>query len=284
MARGDIQLSFNFDHGGAGIDPLHTIFQGHGTGALPSPPDTRDYQYAARLLAPDLRSLEVADEIIVPEYRDMRRLFGPVYDQSYLGSCTAQTVAAAYEFLQWRSGRYRRTPSRLALYYYARLLMGPEYVSQDSGAYLRDAIKAAVNFGAPPEALWPYNIPQFRDEPSSEAREAGLLNQGLEYFRLADGSITEMEVCIAAGFPFIFGLSLAENFIPKRGSIPLPSGAWLGGHALTGVGFSRRSRRVLARNSWGRFWGIRGYAWIPYEYMETAWDIWTLRAIENPGE
>jgi C1A family cysteine protease len=276
----DIQLPLP---SGDGIDRLHTLINGKGTGALPSPPDSRDYSYAERLLAGDLASLTTPEaEIIVPEYRDMRRLFGPVYDQLNLGSCTAQAVAGAIEFIQWITARFRLTPSRLALYYFARYLMGPEYINQDSGAYVRTAIKGAVNYGASPENLWPYQIERFRNEPSQEALEAGLLRQALEYFRIQDGSITAMETCIAAGFPFVFGVAVAENFIPKRGVIPMPEGAWLGGHAMLAVGYSRRSRRILARNSWDRDWGIKGYAWIPYEYMEQAWDLWTLRAIENP--
>src|SRR5687768_14194495 len=94
-----------------------------GLGAIPSPPDSRDYQYISRLVSLDSQA---APEVL---YRDLRRLQPPIYDQGSLGSCTANAVAGAIEYLQWVHGRYRETPSRLSLYYDARRLMGAEYIN-----------------------------------------------------------------------------------------------------------------------------------------------------------
>ena len=257
------------------------IINGHGTGLIPDPPDKRDYLYTERLARLDTSIIR--EEGGIPDYRDLRRRFEGVYDQGRLGSCTAQAVAGAIEYLQWL-GNYETiiTPSRLQLYYDARAISNPAWITQDSGAYLRAAAKAAADRGVAPEGLWRYDISRFTSEPPFEVYAAAELRQTLEYFRITDGSIMEMLRCLAAGFPFAFGVSVYENFWPKRGVIPIPAGAELGGHAMLAVGYSRRSRRILARNSWGANWGIKGYAWLPYEYMESAWDLWTLRSMEKP--
>ena len=55
------------------------------------------------------------------------------------------------------------TPSRLFIYYNERALEGPS--PTDSGAMLRDGIKAVAAQGACPETMWPYVEDKFADRP-----------------------------------------------------------------------------------------------------------------------
>ena len=88
----------------------------------------------------------------------------PVYDQGSLGSCTANAIAAALEFLQMAEGLPQVfTPSRLFIYYNERAMEGT--VDSDSGAMIRDGIKSVNAQGAPPESLWPYDIATFSRNP-----------------------------------------------------------------------------------------------------------------------
>lgn len=69
---------------------------------------------------------------------------------------------------------------------------------------------------------------------------------------------------------------------PKRGYLS-PSGILLGGHAYTLVGFSRPRNSFRVFNSWGKFWGSNGRAWINFTDMNgllrdqgeacTAWEV-----------
>lgn len=264
--------------------PGHAVIDGNGTGAIRDTPDPRDYRYAVKLLDRDLNAGADSDGY-TPLYKDFRRRFPPAFDQGRLGSCTANAVGGAIEFLQKLRKQPYEIPSRLSIYYDARKLLNPNYVNEDSGATLRTAIKAVADYGAPPEQHWPYDIRRFTEEPPAELRAEGLLRQAIEYFRIPDGSIAQMEICLTGGFPFVFGIDVSENFDPNSaGVIPMPAGDVLGGHAMLAVGYSRRSRRMLVRNSWGPAFGLHGFIWLPYDYMEQAWDIWTLRAIENPSQ
>src|SRR4051794_10612107 len=110
--------------------------QRHRYGWIPDLPDQRDLIYAAP--APYLRAL--------PPTIDLRGECPPIYDQGDLGSCTANAIAGAMEFLQMKE-RLPEVfiPSRLFIYYNERVLEGT--VNWDSGAMLRDGIKTVAKQG-----------------------------------------------------------------------------------------------------------------------------------------
>ena len=76
-------------------------------GWVPDLPDQRDHLYAAlpRFL------------VALPPSFDLRPQFPPVFDQGQLGSCTANVIAAAFQFDQLKQGIADFTPSRLFIYY-----------------------------------------------------------------------------------------------------------------------------------------------------------------------
>jgi C1A family cysteine protease len=87
------------------------------------------------------------------------------------------------------------------------------------------------------------------------------------------------------------GISVYESFksraVARRGNVPMPRKRekHLGGHALLVVGYDRRQRLFLVRNSWGNRWALRGYCRMPYAYLldpDLAWDFWTARRISIP--
>jgi C1A family cysteine protease len=153
---------------------------------------------------------------------------------------------------------------------------------------LRDGIKSVSRQGAPHEPIWPYVIARFRTRPSPAAYTDGRRHQALIYERLPY-ALEQMQGCLAAGYPFVFGFSVYDSFesrdVSKSGDVPMPIGGetLLGGHAVLAVGYDDATRRFVLRNSWGASWGRHGYGTIPYDYLldpGLSDDFWTIRSVE----
>jgi C1A family cysteine protease len=247
-------------------------------------PDQRDLSYAAPLAR--LKRL--------PRAVDLRRGFPPVYDQGDLGSCTANAIAGAFQFVR-RKERLRPdfVPSRLFVYYNERVLEGT--VNEDAGAMLRDGMKVCAKLGvcpersAPPRAGdWPYEPARFAVKPPAACYRVALGYQVVSYRRVAQ-SLAQMRGCLASGYPFVFGFTVYDGFesdeVARTGEVPLPGPGEraLGGHAVVAVGYDDATQRFLVRNSWGPRWGKKGYCTMPYGYLgepNLAADFWTIRQTE----
>src|SRR5205823_14574815 len=72
-------------------------------------------------------------------------------DLGQLGSCTANALAGAVEFLEKEDGAHFVDLSRLFIYYNERVIEGT--VDQDSGAFIRDGIKSLAKQGVCPEQI-----------------------------------------------------------------------------------------------------------------------------------
>jgi C1A family cysteine protease len=240
-----------------------------GYGWVPDIPDARDYLYAAP--AGTISTL--------PPNVNLQSKCPPVYNQGTLGSCTANAIAGAVEFIQ----SHRFTPSRLFIYYFERVIEGT--IDSDSGAQLRDGIKAVSTVGVCPETIWPYHIADFKEEPSAKAYASAGKTKATVYARVVR-DLTQMKGCLAEGFPFVFGFtayaSFESNAVAKTGIVHLPatSDKTIGGHAVMAVGYDDKSQTFRIRNSWGASWGQRGYFTMPYAYLmslQLASDFWTIR-------
>lgn len=246
-------------------------------GWLPDLPDHRDLRYRAPLamLGP------------LPRAVDLRRRCPPVYNQGSLGSCTANAIAAALEFDQMRQKQADAfVPSRLFIYYNGRVIENS--VAEDSGAMIRDAIKAVARQGAPHERLWPYVIKQFRRKPSAAAYKDARRHSAVLYQRLQK-DLQQLRGCLASGFPFTFGFSVYSSFesdeVARTGRVPMPARKekLLGGHAVVAVGYDHVKKRFIVRNSWGAGWGVKGYCTMPYEYLldeNLSDDFWTIKLVQ----
>ncbi|HET9402687.1 MAG TPA: C1 family peptidase [Candidatus Acidoferrales bacterium] len=239
-------------------------------------PDTRDFLYAAPLIRFPQG---------LPPSVDLRSACPPVYDQGQLGSCTGNGIAAAIEFDQRKQGTKEFMPSRLFIYYNERVMEGT--VTHDSGAQIRDGIKSVATLGAPPETDWPYDIQKFAQQPPSAAYANAKQDLVSSYSRVAQNA-TQMEGCLAEGYPFVFGFSVYESFesdeVANTGMVPMPSSGeqMMGGHCVVAVGYNDAKRLFTIRNSWGTGWGVKGYCFMPYEYLLTphlANDFWTIRSV-----
>jgi C1A family cysteine protease len=248
-------------------------------GWVPDLPDARDYLFSApeHVLA------------ALPSKIDLRPKMPAVYDQGQLGSCTANAIAAAFEFDQLQQNLADFMPSRLFIYYNERAIEGT--VSSDSGAMIRDGIKSVAKLGVCDEQIWPYDVAKFANKPSTPAYGEAEQHQAVVY-RSVISSLRQLQGCLASGHPFVFGFSVYESFmsdqVAKSGKVPLPRQGekMIGGHAVLGVGYDNASQRFIVRNSWGPEWGMRGYCTMPYAYVtdsQLAQDFWAIDTVESPA-
>jgi C1A family cysteine protease len=241
-------------------------------GWRPDLPDHRDVKYGAVYKIPGK----------LPASVDLRSKCPAVENQGDLGSCTAHALTGALEVLEKKDKLPVKQMSRLFVYYNERAIENT--INQDSGAMLRDGIKALVKKGCCSENKWPYDVSKFTRKPLDDCFEDGLRHQVTSYQRLE--TLVQMRSCLAEGFPFVFGFSVYESFesqqVAQTGRVEMPqdSEQQMGGHAVLAVGYDDKQKRILVRNSWGTDWGKKGYFTMPYDYVtsrDLSDDFWTIR-------
>lgn len=238
-----------------------------------------------------------APETIVPlpPRSDLRAQCPAVVDQGSIGSCVANACCSAMAFLE-RDGQEDTLFSRLYLYYFTRAAMGIP-VSEDSGSSIRVAMQVLEERGVPFESTWPYDSPEqrFSALPPAAALEEALHHRALFFYSCTrpEGtpSLFAIKASLNQGFPVTVGFSVPENMMTAAcaasGLVAFPraSEAIVGGHAVLRVGYDDDlviggdKGAWLCLNSWGKWWGLDGYFWLPYRFDTdglTA-DSWTVR-------
>lgn len=239
-------------------------------------PDHRDQRFSAspRVLAK------------LPPSVDLRKAMPAPYDQGQLGSCTANALAGAFQYLLKSEKKRSFMPSRLFIYYNERVV--ERHTGEDSGAMLRDGIKVLNRWGACTETLWPYDITRFTVKPSPDCYAKAGQHQLLKYERM-DQDLNQLRGCLAQGLPFVFGFTVYSGFmapaVARTGvaQLPGPSDKPQGGHAVLAVGYDDASQRFIVRNSWGSQWGQKGYFTLPYSYLlqtGLSADFWAMQILE----
>lgn len=243
-----------------------------GYGWVPDLPDHRDFLYSAVLRVPPT----------LPKSVDLRPLCPPVENQGELGSCTANALAGALEFLEEKDRVSFLDFSRLFIYYNERVI--EHSTKYDNGAAIRDGVKTLVKQGVCPEKKWPYVVSKFAVKPDAACYKEALQHQITSYHRIM--TLDEMRACLAEGFPFVFGFTVYEGFesqqVAKTGIVNMPKSKErvVGGHAVLAVGYNHAQKRFIVRNSWGGDWGMKGYFTMPYDYVadrNLSDDFWTIR-------
>ena len=219
---------------------------------------------------------------------DLRDKCPGVYNQGKLGSCTANALAAAYEYNEIQKNiNTFFIPSRLFIYYNERDIENT--VNYDSGAQIRDGIKTLNNIGVCPETEWPYDIQNFKEKPLDKCYNIANNHKTIKYHRI-EQNINHIKSCLLEGYPIVFGFTVYENFesedVAKTGIMEMPKrdDKVLGGHAVMAVGYNDKKKLIIVRNSWGIEWGDNGYFYMPYAFITNknmCADLWSILTTDN---
>lgn len=248
-------------------------------GWKPDIPDIRDFPYKVKRfrLKPIPSKIDLRETGLVP----------PIVDQGGIGSCVGNATAKVLQFCILKQKQKDIDFSRLFIYYQGRLMAGTE--NEDSGMYIRDAVKVANRDGVCDEKLWKYDTSQFKKKPSETAYQEALNHQALKYERVARNH-SDIGLRLAEGYPIVFGISVYDSFesqeVANTGIVPVPNGnaeSLIGGHCVYMIGRDVYKKMYLCANSWGTDWGLKGFFWLPFQFIEDdnlSDDFWTITVME----
>lgn len=227
-------------------------------GAIPSPWDERDLDYAAKVFSTGVP--------LPPTFslRDQQTL---VKNQYEVPACVAFASCAANEALSYPD-LFDLSEAQL----YSKRVNAP-----NDGMTIRDAGKILKRDGVCTEECW-----AFRDDRPRDC--AYDLEQSRKFaittYRRVLGSIRE-----AIWFeqkPLIAVVPVYENWALPNGvnDIPAPGGQMLGYHAILITGWLRDGYFFEFKNSWGTEWADNGYGYLPPNYPIT--EAWVFEVTSTP--
>lgn len=145
------------------------------------------------------------------------------------------------------------------------------------GMTVTDGGSALAAVGQPPLADWPYNDQLgigTEDPPVTVGSPPWLTGVVRELHLANDGVEDELEDLLATGTPVVLLVEVTDEFDnpDDDGYVDLPNVRAPAGdyHAVICVGAAThptRGRNLLIRNSWGEYWGLGGYCWLPLAYL-----------------
>lgn len=204
-----------------------------------------------------------------------RRL--PVKDQGQLGTCVSNCGANVYTYSSLDAADIKNViiPSRLFLYYFARVLDGANTPTEDSGTTVEAVLKVFSQYGTPSELSWPYDVSKYNVKPPPSVIAEAKTKAGTFKYRSISQSEYDIKNALFTSMrPIMFGLNVYSSFESvssiSSGNIPMPdpnSEDLLGGHCLTIIGFDDTTSQFLCLNSWGEYVAKEGLFRLPYDYV-----------------
>lgn len=231
----------------------------------PSPQDPRDYKLLS-ILPPEAAYPSKP----LPSELDLRPQLQPVRNQGEEGTCVGHALASGVlGFWQTKTG-FNRILSVRDSYASGRAMA---LVNASEGVYIRDALHAAYRHGTCEETYWPYK-PYGPGEPKPNYELSKLENRLKGYANVGTSESVVKRALVENG-ALITCLMVTEGFdSPDKGFRASRRGYERGYHAVAIVGYSDDKQAWLIRNSWGTWWGDKGYCWLPYTYgLIEAWSV-----------
>lgn len=225
-----------------------------------SPLDERDY------IAETIFNQDIA----VPSKLDLRKNLPPIRSQDGQGSCSAHVGACMKEYQEKKD---------IGLDEY----MSPQFIYNnrinypEPGMWPRNTMAILRNHGVCRERVYPYGSDGGPSTISKKIYDEAIKFKIKEYATIK--TIETLKKALVTNGPCYISVPVYNYF--SRMWKPVQDQKYLGGHALTVVGYDDNKSihgskgAFLLRNSWGNKWGDKGYCWFPYSDWGLHYEIWT---------
>lgn len=223
----------------------------------------------------DVVEQDLEDEYIpmqtIPPSIDLRANFTLIKDQGNMGACSAFATVAIFEAILKKNNQPDIDLSEQFVYYNAR--RNETGTKTDSGCSLYSVIQTMTKKGVCLENFFPYNPDNIGQEPPKEAYDDAE-NRKVVKAKAVRKELHDIKSAVYEGYPVAVSLKIFDSFNPSKGFIPMPSDEEIsdgksGNHAMVICGYNDEARFFVVRNSWGSKFGVKGYCYIPYAYIES---------------
>lgn len=249
-------------------------------GLTPSPHDSRDLRAENILFGASIAP--------PPEEWTALLAFASIHNQGGTSSCVAHAIAQALRiFLKARGLSEDLWPSVLFLYWNTLKAQG---TIVDGGCQPRTALQTLTDLGFCSADAWPFVESKVLDQPLPDAY-TGASDQRLisSYYRVAstgDDKILAIKQAIAKSYPVIYGgpVNQAYEDYDGTGTIPPPTGSFLGNHMRCIVGYTKDY--AIEANSWDTNWGVNGFGHLSWDFVKDPqnFEFWVFDGVPVPTE
>lgn len=220
--------------------------------------DSRDYLYVK------LPPVKIPDAYSLIEY------VPEVRDQGQVGSCVGFGIGGNLTGWANKLGVFTSWFSPTWIYNGARYIEGT--LTEDAGAYPRDALEWLVDKGCLLEEFWPYD-PYALDttSPPSRLEPEAARHPLLAYYRVTGGtegicSALASGHFVSIGVPwFWLWMDSTDGNLPE---VDYDEDDIAGGHEVYLYGYDKAKAVFYGVNSWGTEWGDKGKFTMPFSAFD----------------
>ena len=238
-------------------------FKSLGTGCRSDPYDARDKVFLAARRR-------------LPKHIDNREECTLVRNQAEEGTCTGYALVAVAEFLYWR--KLGLPPDLSERWAYEKAKLYDEWEGENyDGSTIRGAVKGWAKEGICPERYWPYKSgKRGRPKPYSRIRAKEYPIAKYERCLMINNikHAIHYRGCVLAGVNIHEGWhsTIGKEIIPFKSKYHPQSD-----HAVAFVGYDDEKEVFWVKNSWGKEWGIKGFAGLTYkDALVNMQDVWMV--------
>lgn len=193
--------------------------------------------------------------------------------QGGLGSCASWAVAS--ELTRFERIRNNWPVGKNISFFSPLYLYNQVNGGQDRGSSLYNNLNILINQGCATWALFPY-IEDYRIQPSVSARREAARYKVAE-FKSLPVDLDSIRLALSKGYGIITSFHVYENFDNYSGGIYKPDGPSgverkgerFSYHGMLIIGYDDVKRHIMALNSWGEYWGEKGFLKFSYDDLNT---------------